>query len=102
MVSQALGLDHPVRAWLRLPENYYPIESIRIWWSQPTLAHVVGWELYLTYKLARGWVNGTDAEAAMWLPCVALVLFGHIYTWRYNFLKAMKILREGWYKSKSE
>jgi hypothetical protein len=102
MVSQALGLDKAARGWLRLPGTYFPIETIRIWWSQPALAHTVGWELRLIYKLITNWVNGSDAEAAMWLPCLLLCLFGHTYTWSFNIRKAKRLLREGWYKTKSE
>lgn len=102
MVSQALGLNHRVCRWLRLPENYLPLESFRIWCSQPVFANVVLWEIRLTYKLAAGWVDGTDAEAAVWLPFLVCCLLGHIYTWRFNILKAKRLLREGWYKAKDE
>jgi len=102
MVLQALGLEHPVRGWLRLPKGYFPIESIRIWCVQPAFAHAIVWELYLIYKLAAACVAGSDLEAAMWLPCLVLVLLAHVYTWRFNIAKAKRLVRQGWYKTKGE
>jgi len=102
MVLQALRLDHPVRAWLRLPKSCFPIESIRIWCVQPAFAHAIAWELYLMYKLIAGWVNGSDAEAAMWLPFLVACFFAHVYTWTFNIRKAKRLFKEGWYKTKDE
>jgi len=102
MVLQALGLDHPVRGWLRLPKSHFPIETIRIWCVQPAFAYAIVWELYLAYKLVAGWVNGSDAEAAMWLPVLVACFLAHVYTWRFNIHKARRLLREGWHKTKGE
>jgi hypothetical protein len=95
MVISALGGERVVSSLLKVPENHFPLERVRICIAPLLIGNLAVWEAHLTLSIVQQWLSDSKFEMLIFLPFLIGALSYHFYLLRLNLRKVRRVCRIG-------